>query len=354
MNGKLKSLKFKGFSRKKKNNRTNTSMDKQQLSRKKTTVQKQFLQSENINAEVFDVVIVGGGAAGMSAALWCDELGLKTLLLEENEELGGQLRYVFNPIENHLGAKTKNGEALRKIFLKQIQTRRFTSRLQSKIVTINIRKKSIVLENGENIKWQFLIIATGVRRRKLGIEGEEKFKNRGIIESGKRDVKSAKNKKAAIIGGGDAALENALILAETAAKVTLVHRGENFRARPEFIERVKSHPKIEILTSTAAAEIIGDENVKAVKLKNIQTGKSQILPVETVLIRIGVAPNTEIFHGQIEMDQSGYIKVNQNCETNVPHIFAVGDVACPLAPTVSTAVGMGAIAAKVIMASLND
>ena len=306
------------------------------------------------NGKNFDVIVVGGGAAGISSALWCDELGLETLLLEQSDELGGQLLRVYNPIKNHLGATVENGRELRDIFVRQVKKRNFSIRLSSAVSEFDANNKTILLAVGEKLSAKALIIAIGVRRRLLNIKGEEKFKNKGIIESGKRDAKSVKNKNAAIVGGGDAAFENALILAETAAKVTLVHRSEDFRARPEFIERVKSHPKIEILTSTAAVEIIGDENVKAIKLKNTQTGESQILSVETILIRIGVTPNTEIFRGQIETDKGGYIKVNQNCETNVPHILAVGDVACPLAPTVSTAVGMGAIAAKIIAASLNN
>ena len=157
-----------------------------------------------------------------------------------------------------------------------------------------------------------------------------------------------------VIGGGDAAFENALILAETASKITLVHRNEDFRARSEFVKRVQRNSKIEILTNSVVKKIIGNERVEVIEIQNSLTDEMKILPVEAVLIRIGVEPNTKIFRGQIELDESGYIKINQNCQTNLQNIFAVGDVANPLAPTISSAVGMGATTAKVIEALLHS
>lgn len=301
-----------------------------------------------------DVIVIGGGAAGISSALWCDELGLKTLLLEEKSELGGQLLRTFNPIENHLGAQAENGRELRDIFVRQIENRNFSIKSSTAISEVDLKNREVMLENGEKFSAEAIIIATGVRRRKLNIEGEKEFQNRGIIESGKRDQHLVKDKHAAIVGGGDAAFENALILAETASKVTLVYRGENFRARTEFVGQAENNSKIEILTNSVVKEIIGNKKVKAIEVFNPQTRETQLLTVETILIRIGVEPNTEIFRGQIELDASGYIKINQNCETNLQKIFAVGDVANPLAPTVSSAVGMGATAAKVVATLLNS
>ncbi len=301
----------------------------------------------------FDVIVIGGGAAGISAALWCDELGLKTLLLEKDNELGGQLLRTYNPIENHLGTRTKNGREMRDIFVRQIENRDFSKKISSAVTEIDLESKTILLNDEQNLRAKAIIIATGVKRRKLNAEGEKRFQNKGIIESGKRDQNLIKNKNAAVIGGGDAAFENALILAETASKVTLVHRGEDFRARSEFVEQAQSISKIEILTNSFVKKIIGKEQVEAIELQNLQTNETLILSVEAVLIRIGVEPNTAIFRGQIELDENGYIKINQNCETNLQNIFAVGDVATPLSPTISSAVGTGATAAKVIAALLN-
>lgn len=302
---------------------------------------------------VYDVIIAGGGAAGISASLWCAELNLNALLLEQAAELGGQLLQTYNPIKNHLGVETRNGRELRDIFARQIKERDFTIKLSSKIIKANLEKKTIRLETNEIFSAKAIIIATGVRRRKLNIEGEEKFQSRGILESGKRDQNSVRGKKAAVIGGGDAAFENALILAETASQVTLIHRNQNFRARPEFIEQARNNPKVEILPEAIAEEIIGNEKVQSIKIKNLITNKSNILPIEAVLIRIGVVPNTELFRGQIDVNEKGYIKVNRNCETNIPGVFAVGDATNPVSPTISAAVGTGATAAKAISARLS-
>ncbi len=301
----------------------------------------------------FDVIIIGGGAAGMSAALWCAELRLSALLLESGAELGGQLLWTHNAIENHLGSQAANGRELRDIFVKQIENRKFTLRLNSEISAIDCSKKSALLANGEMFTAENLIIATGIKRRKLNVEGEEKFRDRGIIESGKRDAALVKDKKVCIVGGGDAAFENASILAETAAEVTLVHRGKHFRARPEFVEEARNSPKVKILTETIVKEIIGGERIEAITLENLKTKETYNLDVEAVLRRIGVEPNTQLIRGAIDSDENGYLKINRNGETNVEGIFAVGDVANPIAPTVSSAVGMGATAAKAIFARLN-
>ncbi len=215
-----------------------------------------------------------------------------------------------------------------------------------------MENKTILQTSGERFSARALILATGVRRRKLNIEGEEKFKNKGIIESGKRDQDSVRGKNAAVVGGGDAAFENALILAKRAKSVVLIHRQKDFRARAEFIEQTKNNPKIKILTDSVVQKFIGGEHLEAVKIKNSQTNKTQVFPFEAVLIRIGVEPNTELFRGQIDLDENGYVKIDQTCETSVKEIFAVGDVANPLAPTVSSAVGMGAAAAKIIFSKL--
>ena len=301
----------------------------------------------------FDVIIIGGGAAGMSAGLWCDELGLNALLLEEKCELGGQLLWTYNAIKNHLGIEAENGRELRDIFLKQIERRNFAIKLSSEIVKIDLENKIVLLKDGE-LCAKTIVIATGVNRRKLNIAGEEKFKNKGIIESGKRDQDFVNGKNTAIIGGGDAAFENALILAETAKSVFLIHRNADFRARTEFIEQAKSNPKIKILTNSIVQKIIGNETVEAIELKNVQTDEPQILSVEVILLRIGVEPNTKLVSEQIDLDKNGYIKINHNCETNINGVFAIGDVANPLVPTISSAVGMGATVAKVMIARLKS
>lgn len=301
----------------------------------------------------FDVIIIGGGPAGLSAAMWCDDLDLSALLLESEAEFGGQLLRTHNAIENHLGTEAKNGRELRDIFIRQIADRNFSARMEAEIIELDLKNKTIFLKSGEQFSARALIIATGVRRRRLEIPGEKEFRSKGILESGKRDKNSVKDKSVVIVGGGDAALENSLILAETAAKVTVVHRRNDFRARPEFIEPAKVNPKIEFLTETVLNKITGSEQIEAVELQHLTSGKRSFLPTDAVLIRIGVEPNTKLVREQLDTDKNGYIQINHLCETSFENIWAIGDVANPNAPTVSSAIGMGATAVKNIAALLN-
>ncbi|HEX9928786.1 MAG TPA: FAD-dependent oxidoreductase, partial [Pyrinomonadaceae bacterium] len=216
-----------------------------------------------------DVIVLGAGAAGLSAALWCDELGLDTSVLEREPEIGGQLLRVFNPIENHLGApRAQNGRELRDHIAEQIERRNFQLRLNVNINSVDLSAKTVSLAGGESLSARALVLATGVRRRKLNVAGETEFRGRGILESGKRDAFQTEGKTVCVIGGGDAAAENALILAERAAKVYLIHRSGEFRARTEFLDKIKENTKIETLTETRVNKILGGEAVEKIELQN--------------------------------------------------------------------------------------
>src|SRR5437016_6060397 len=181
-----------------------------------------------------DVLIIGAGPAGLSAARWCDDLGLDTIVLEQNEEVGGQLLSVHNPIENYLGVQAANGPELRNRFVEQTKNCDFDLWTNVEIEGIDLKARRMTLRTGESLKSIAMIVATGLRRRKLGIPGETDFEGRGIIESGARDRNLFAGKDVCVIGGGDAAVENALLLAEVCPTVTLVHRNKALRARREF------------------------------------------------------------------------------------------------------------------------
>lgn len=284
----------------------------------------------------------------MSAALWCDELGLDTLLLERDAEIGGQLLWVYNAIENYLGARAENGRELRDRFAEQVEERDFDLWTQVEIETVDLCARRIRLRSGEDLRAISIIIATGVRRRKLGIPGEEEFKGRGVVESGNRDSDFLAGRDVCIVGGGDAAAENALMLAKICPTVTLVHRGAALRARREFAEALKSEHRITVFTESTLERIIGDTAVEAVEVKRKGAIKPFQMAVQGVLIRIGVEPNTELFREQLRTDERGYIVVTSEQETSIEQVFAVGDVSNPLAPTIAGATGAGATAAKVI------
>lgn len=300
-----------------------------------------------------DVIIIGAGPAGLSAAFWCDELGLDTLVLEHADRIGGQLHRVYNPIENYLGVKTRNGAELLELFSRDVDDADFDLWTGAVIDSIDLRAKRISLRSGEALQAISIIIATGVRPRELGIAGEKEFTGKGVIESGVCDRDRFSGKDVCVIGGGDAAVENALLLAESCPTVTLVHRRKKLRARREFAERVQPNNRITVFTESVVTRIMGDTEVEAVEIQRKGGIKPFQLAVRGVLIRIGVEPNTERFREQLHVDEKGYVGVNSEQETSVPMVFAVGDVSNPLAPTISSATGAGATAAKVISSRLN-
>lgn len=299
------------------------------------------------------MIIIGAGPAGVSAAMWCDEIGLDTLLLEQNEEIGGQLLWIFNPIRNYLGVQTESGRELRDIFAAQIEDADFDLWTNVEIESADLRAKRIGLRSGEQLQSIAIIIATGVRRRKLGIPGEAEFAGAGVVESAWRDREFLRGKDVCVIGGGEAAAENALMLAEICPTVTVVYREKQLSARREFRDRLISNHTITVFTEAHVKRILGSNCVEAVEVMRRDSLKPFQIAVQGVLIRIGVEPNSELFKDQLEIDSKGYLKVNCEQETSIENVFAVGDISAPLAPTISAATGAGAIAAKVVAGRIN-
>jgi thioredoxin reductase (NADPH) len=300
-----------------------------------------------------DVIIIGAGPAGLCAAFWCDELGLDTLVLEQEEAVGGQLSKIYNPIGNYLGLKAANGQELLERFTAGIDEADFDLWKNVTVESVDLKARRIKLASGEELQSISIIIATGVRRRKVGIPGEDEFAGRGIIESGTRDAQLFAGKDVCVIGGGDAAAENALLLAEVCPTVTLVHRGKPLRARREFVERLQTNHCITVFKEATVQRILGSDRVEAVEILRAGAIKPFQMAVGGVLIRVGVQPNTELFRDQLQLDAHGYIIATGNHETSVENVFATGDVSSPLAPTIGGATGAGATAAKVIAARLN-
>ena len=300
-----------------------------------------------------DVTIIGAGPAGVSAALWCDELGLDALVLEQAEIIGGQLNRVHNRIENYLGVKAANGAEFIERFSSDVSDADFDLWTNVAIDSIDLNAKRVSLRSGEQIQSIAIVIATGIRRRTLGIPGEQEFVGRGLIESGARDRDQLKGQDVCVIGGGDAAVENALLLSDVCATVSLIHRGKRLRARREMSEQLQTNHCVTVFTESVVTRILGEREVEAVEVLRKGGLKPFQIAVKGVLIRIGVEPNTELVRGQVDLNEQGYIITNSEHETNVPMVFAIGDVSNPLAPTISSAVGAGATAAKVIATRLN-
>lgn len=301
-----------------------------------------------------DVIIIGAGPAGLSAALWCDELGLDTLVLEQSEHYGGQLHSIYGRIENYPGVSAASGAEFLKHFAERVEAADFDLWTNAKIDNVDLRAKRASLASGEELQSIAMIIATGVRRRQLGIPGEQEFAGRGVVESGTRDRDQLAGEDVCVIGGGDAAAENALLLAEVCPTVTLIHRRRKLRARQSFAERLQGEHCITVFPESVVTRILGNERVEAVEVQRKDALKPFEMAVRGVVIRIGVEPNNELFRGQINLDDEGYALVTSEHETNLANVFAIGDVSNPLAPTISSAAGDGATAAKVIAARFNQ
>jgi thioredoxin reductase (NADPH) len=300
-----------------------------------------------------DVIIIGAGPAGLSAALWCDELGLDTLLLEQNEQVGGQLLSIYGPVEDYPGVRANNGREFLERFSESVGEADFDLWTNVEIESVDLKAKRVTLRSGETLPSISIIIATGVRRRQLGIPGEREFAGSGIIESANRDRHEFAGKDVCVIGGGDAAAENALLLADVCPTVTLVHRGKTLRARPTFTQQLQGQHCITVFPESVVTRILGSDKVEAVEILRKDALKPFQMAVQGVVIRIGVVPNTELFREQLQLDDQAYALVTSQHETNVANVFAIGDVSNPLAPTISGASGAGATAAKVIASRLS-
>lgn len=301
-----------------------------------------------------DVVVIGGGPAGMSAALWSAELGLETMIVEKHPAFGGQLRQIYNRIENYPGVRARNGEELLSSFLRTIKDSGFSRVCGAEAAAVDPEDLTVTLADTTRLKGRALIIATGVRRRTLGIPGEDRFVGKGIIASGVRDRDQVRDKRVLVVGGGDAAIENALLLSELARSVTVAYRAARPRARKEFLSRIADRPNVRLKAQTVVTEIKGDKSVCSVMLSSGADQAMSEAEIDVVLIRIGVTPNSEFVRSALELDPDSYIKVNSLGETSRPGIYAAGDVAHPIAPTISTATGTAAISARSVFRFLES
>lgn len=288
----------------------------------------------------------------MTAAMWCADLGMSVALIDSEPEAGGQLRQIHNRVDNYPGLVAENGSELAGRFEDGLNSRQI-NRLQGvAAVSIDMEKLSVELDNRERIPGRSIVIATGLSRRRLDVPGEGEFHGKGMLESGVGQKNLAAGKRVVIVGGGDAAIENSVILSEVAANVTVLHRRNEFTARRDLLGRALDCPNIQINMNTEALRFEGGERLNAVVCRNNLTGETRSLPADLALIRIGFVPNSSLVSGQAELDAAGYIRVDRRCETSCPGLFAAGDVANPAAPTIVSAAGMGATAAKTIYSEL--
>ncbi|BCJ86430.1 NAD(P)/FAD-dependent oxidoreductase [Effusibacillus dendaii] len=300
---------------------------------------------------MYDVVVAGGGPAGLSALLWSHRLGLRAVLLERSEQLGGQLSRIHNPIIDYLGIWAQNGQELQKRFIEHIDHSGADYRCGVDISSIDPDQKKIITNQGE-FAAKALILALGAEDRRLGVPGEAEMIARREIYSASRDRAKFAGKKVAVVGGGDRALEGALLLAEEGAQVTLIHRSDQFRARSEFLQAVREHPRIEMMTGTVVERISSDERVKGLVV--VQEGSQREIPAEAVFVRIGVQPNNRLLEGKLNLTEGGFVETDRYGETDIRDVFAAGDICTsPIFSSVAVSVAQGTQAARMISYRIN-
>jgi thioredoxin reductase (NADPH) len=309
----------------------------------------------------YDILIIGGGPGGMAALLWSHSLGMRGLLLERGAEPGGQMLAMHHRIIDYPGLVLRNGHELRNHFVNHLRELALDWRLNCDVKRVDFEGMRIAINgegddtgNGETLNCRALIIATGARKRRLGVPGEEKFVGRGVSFSATGDHPLFAGREVVVIGGGDSAIENCLILARVCPRVTLIHRSDKFRARDEWTRQVIENPRISVIVNAELKQIGGEGEVTHVIIEDSGTGEQRTIPTGGVFIRIGMAPNTEFLKGQLDLDDEGYIRCDARLQTSRPMIYAVGDVTRPVCKSVATAVGHGALAAKAIAETLRQ
>ena len=294
--------------------------------------------------ETYDVVIIGGGPAGLTAGIYAGRAQLKTVIVEKGLP-GGQIAQT-DEVENYPGfPEGISGPELASRMVRQAE--KFGARIvMDEVLGLEKAEGGYLVRGYErNYRARAVIVATGANPRRLGVPGEDKFYGRGVSTCATGDGFFYRDKEVVGVGGGDAAVEEGIFLTKFARKVTLVHRRDELRANKVAQKRAFQNPKMHFLFSHVVTEILGEDQVTGVRLKNLKTGEEYVYPTDGVFVFIGHEPNTAFLKGVVELRPDGYIAVRDEVFTSEPGIFAAGDVADPIYRQLTTSVGAGTRAA---------
>ncbi len=296
------------------------------------------------NENAHDVIIIGGGPGGLTAGLYTSRGGLDTTLIERGL-VGGQIS-TAEKVDNYPGFPDGIGGHELTELMHQQATKYGLKTIIAEVTGVKPEGKHITVNTTQdNYRARALIIATGSERQKLGVPGEQEFSGKGVTYCATCDAAFFRDVPVAVVGGGNAAITEAMHLIRFASKITIIHRRDKLRASAVLQEKALAEPKIDFLWDSVIEEILGEATVNSLRLRNVKTGAVSTMDIDGVFVAVGLKPNADFVRGIVEIDQGGYIITGNTMETSTPGIFAVGDVRQGSARQAITAAGDGATAA---------
>ena len=294
-----------------------------------------------MNAELYDLLILGGGPAGLSAALYASRARLRAAVLHDG---GGQVTSTPE-IENYLGIDSIDGFELDRLFTEHAK-RMGAELLTARAEQLTAGDVFAVETRGGVLRARAVVLAMGATHRELGLESEKRLFGAGVSYCATCDGAFFRNKTVAVVGGGDTAVSDALYLSKLAAKVYLIHRRDEFRASKFLVERAQARENIRFILSTVVEEVLGEDRVQGLRLRNVSNGNVGTLETDGLFVAVGIRPNSELVRGLVALDEGGFVVAGEDCKTSLPGIFAAGDLRTKPLRQIVCAVSDGAVAVE--------
>ena len=291
--------------------------------------------------QAYDMLIIGSGPAGMSAAVYAARAGMSALIIEETGISGGQVLNTYE-VDNYPGLPGISGFDLSVKMKEHVE--KLGVKMQSDVVEkiINQDELKLVVTNQANYLAKTVVIASGAQHAKLNIPGEEQLSGMGVSYCATCDGAFFRGKEVAVVGGGDVAVEDAIFLARFCEKVYLIHRRDKLRAAKSLQETLMKLPNVEIVWNSVVDEIVGEDQVDGIRVSDTQTKKQTMLFIQGVFVAVGIVPNSNYLKGVVALNEDGYVIADESCETNIPGIYAAGDIRSKQLRQIITAAADGA------------